>query len=96
MEDITIEEQTELNEIASYIRKDIKLNDVVVYTNKYGQIVIENQIYSCETMFSIKTIMKELNRVREEYLQGFESNFEIIMGRQNPIIYCTYERNKAD
>jgi hypothetical protein len=96
MEDLTIEEQTELNEIASYIRKDIKLSDVVIYTNKYGQIVIENQIFSCETMFSIKTIMKELNRIREEYLQGFESNFEIIMGRQNPIIYCTYERIKAD
>jgi hypothetical protein len=96
MEDITVEEQTELNEIASYIRKDIKLNDVVVYTNKYSQIVIENQIYSCETMFSIKTIMKELNRIREEYLQGFQSNFEIIMARQNPIIYCTYERNKTD
>jgi hypothetical protein len=96
MEDITIEEKNELDEISSYIRKDIKLNDVVVYTNKHGQIIIENQIFSCETMFSIKTIMKELNRIREEYLQGFQSNFEIIMGRQNPIIYCTYERNKTD
>ena len=96
MEDITIEERNELDEIASYIRKDTKLNDVVIYANRHGQIVIENQIFSCETMFSIKTIMKELNRVREEYLQGFESTFEIIMGRQNPIIYCTYERSKAD
>ena len=96
MEDITIEERNELDEIASYIRKDTKLNDVVIYANRHGQIVIENQIFSCETMFSIKTIMKELNRVREESLQGFESTFEIIMGRQNPIIYCTYERSKAD
>ena len=94
--ELSTEEIEEIKQIASYVRNDIGSNAITVFVNQHNQIVIEQQIENCETMYSIKNIMTELNRVREAYLQEFDSNFEMWMNRQNPVIYCTYERVKTN
>ena len=83
----------EFEEIASLIRKEVTNDRLSVYVNIYTQIVVQLNLNNVEKMYSIMEGMEELNDIRLKHLSDFEtSNFEICMEKNNPVIYCTYER----
>jgi hypothetical protein len=87
-----LQEIDEIKELANYIRKNEDSN-LCIYVDKLNRIVIERELETCETMFSIMNIMDKLKNIQLNYMPDFRCTFEMWMFRQKPVIYCTYERN---
>jgi len=90
-----LELKDELKELVAHIRKNISYN-MCIYVDATQNIVIERELETCETMFSIMNIMEELKNIQLNYMPDFTSTFEMWTFRGNPVIYCTYERNKIN
>ena len=83
----------DLNEVALIIRDDISDDRISVTVNNYMQIVVRLKLNNIETMSSVYSAMEELNNIRVNYLSEFESSsFEITTERNNPVIFCYYDR----
>lgn len=93
--ELQIQEIDELKEIVNWIRKN-ESEKYCVYVDKHERIIIERELETCETMFSIMNIMEELKNIQLKYMPDFSCIFEMWMFRQKPTAYCTYERNKTN
>ena len=83
----------DLEEIALMIRNDLTNKRISVTVNNYMQIVVRLNLNNVETMHSVAAAMEELNNIRVTYLSDFDTaNFEMSMERDNPTIFCYYER----
>ena len=86
-------DREELEEIARLIRSQDYNENIMVYVNRYVQLVIELNLYSTGTISSVKGAMELLNDIRAEHLSSFDApHFEITIDRRKPVIYCTYEK----
>jgi hypothetical protein len=92
--EIELQEIDELKNLANYIRKN-ESDKLCIFVDKQTRIVIERELETCETIFSIMNIMDEFKNIQLNYMPDFSCIFEMWMFRNKPTIYCTYERNKT-
>ena len=86
-------DRDELEEMARLIRNQDYDDNIMVYVNRYVQLVIELNLCATSTISSVKSAMELLNDIRSEHLSSFEApHFEICFDRRKPVIYCTYEK----
>jgi hypothetical protein len=60
----------------------------------YDKCKINNQEY--DFIQTLSNVMEELKNIQLNYMPDFTSTFEMWTFRGNPVIYCTYERNKIN
>ena len=90
--DLSMEDIDEIKEIAFQIRKENKDEKLHIYVNSHNQIIFEQEIENCETIFSYMNIMRKFKSFHYRFMPTYESTFEMWMNK-TPTIYCTYERN---
>ena len=90
--ELSMEDIDEIKEIASLIRKENTIEKLHIYVNTHNQIVLEQEIENCETMYSYMNIMRNFKSIQSRFIPSYDSTFEIWMNK-TPTIYCTYERD---
>ena len=90
--ELSMEDIDERKEIAFQMRKENTDEKLHIYVNSHNQIVFEQEIENCETIFSYMNIMRNFKSFHSRFMPRYESTFEMWMNK-TPTIYCTYERD---